>query len=193
MNKIILNSYVDIMRLRNVERSLMTYRNDTLDVKKRAKKEGDDEALAQCAHDLERIASDLVHVHGRLTEAERQYEAESQQMALLRTLMYCAATVADNMAFNLICWLKEKSTDDDGEVAFAQRIRQNCRALGEINAEFGEMGGSTNNSFNICEDILVEEMTKFCEDLYNEMAQQEVTDDKEELRNRLSEKFKVKR
>ena len=192
MNKILLKSYIDVVRLKNVERSLMMHHNTTLDLKRSAKRNGDADGLARYTHELQRTTEDMAHIKRRIADAEETFDADSQQLALLRTLMYCAATVADNMAFNLVCWMKKYAADADGEARFAGRIRENCRALGEINREFGEMGSRANENFNICEDVLVEEVTRFCEALYKEMAGQEVTDDKEVLRKRLSEKFKVK-
>ena len=77
-------------------------------------------------------------------------------------------------AFDLKCYLEQHSADDGGELHFINQLNQCSEVLMKMPIEFGEYGGSDNESYNACEEIISKEVDRGVRAAFDEMLQREL-------------------
>ena len=160
MNKIYSKESNEAMRLRNVLRYLNEHRNDLVGKHKAAKKAKDKDEQARLLAEKHKVESDIADLMLRLSWATKIADKVAIEMSILRTKMYVMSYCLQGAAFDLRSYLDAHAADDGGELEFIAQIKSCCDVLMTMPIEFGEYGGADNESFNVCEEIISQEVDR---------------------------------
>ena len=174
MNKITSNEYAEAMRLRNVYNYQQQMRNDLITVHRVAKKAKDKDEQARLVAEREKLDRDILLIIDRMREADAKAQKTAIEMAVLRTKMYVLSYCLQGAAFDLKCYLEAHSADDGGEMDFIKELTKCSEVLMKMPIEFGEYGGSDNESYNACEEIISKEVDRGVRAAFDEMMQKEI-------------------
>lgn len=180
MNKIRLKEWEIVSTLRNVKAALIRMRNNVLDGLKRAKKEKDEASKAMYTKQLSKCDSDLMQLGERITKAEQDYEVISLECAIKRTKIYVLAYSLQGAVFELKEFLKKHAVRDGGEIDLIDEMQRCCNILMKMPTEFGHYS-KDNESYNICEEIISEQVDRGVRAAFDEMLSQEL--------NKLKQKY----
>lgn len=174
MNKIYSKERNEEMRLRNVLKYLQDRRNELVGQHKQAKKDKNKEEQARLLVEKHKVEKDIVELMQRVNQANDTAYKVAIEMAMLRTKMYVLSYCLQGAAFDLKCYLEAHSADDGGEMDFINQLNQCSEVLMKMPVEFGEYGGSDNESYNACEEIISKEVDRGVRAAFEEMLQREL-------------------
>ena len=174
MNKIYSKERNEEMRLRNVLKYLQDRRNELVGQHKHAKKDKNKEEQARLLAEKHRVEKDIVELMQRVNQANDTAYKVAIEMAMLRTKMYVLSYCLQGAAFDLKCYLEQHSADDGGEMDFINQLNQCSEVLMKMPVEFGEYGGSDNESYNACEEIISKEVDRGVRAAFDEMLHREL-------------------
>lgn len=175
MNKICSKERNEEMRLRNVLKYLQDRRNELVGQHKQAKKDKDKEEQARLLAEKHKVEKDIVELMQRVNQANDTAYKVAIEMAMLRTKMYVLSYCLQGAAFDLKCYLEAHSADDGGEMDFINQLNQCSEVLMKMPVEFGEYGGSDNESYNACEEIISKEVDRGVRAAFDEMLKRELS------------------
>ena len=174
MNKIYSKERNEEMRLRNVLKYLQDRRNELIGQHKQAKKDKNKEEQARLLAEKHKVEKDIVELMQRVNQANDTAYKVAIEMAVLRTKMYVLSYCLQGAAFDLKCYLEAHSADDGGEMDFINDLTKCSEVLMKMPVEFGEYGGSDNESYNACEEIISKEVDRGVRAAFEEMLQREL-------------------
>ena len=174
MNKIYSKERNEEMRLRNVLKYLQDRRNELIGQHKQAKKDKNKEEQARLLAEKHKVEKDIVELMQRVNQANDTAYKVAIEMAVLRTKMYVLSYCLQGAAFDLKCYLEAHSADDGGEMHFISQLNQCSEGLMKMPVEFGEYGGSDNESYNVCEEIISKEVDRGVRAAFDEMLKREL-------------------
>ena len=174
MNKIYSKERNEEMRLRNVLKYLQDRRNELIGQHKQAKKDKNKEEQARLLAEKHKVEKDIVELMQRVSQANDTAYKVAIEMAVLRTKMYVLSYCLQGAAFDLKCYLEAHSADDGGEMHFINQLNQCSEVLMKMPVEFGEYGGSDNESYNVCEEIISKEVDRGVRAAFDEMLKREL-------------------
>ena len=175
MNKIYSKERNEEMRLRNVLKYLQDRRNELIGQHKQAKKDKNKEEQARLLAEKHKVEKDIVELMQRVNQANDTAYKVAIAMAVLRTKMYVLSYCLQGAAFDLKCYLEAHSADDGGEMDFINDLTKCSEVLMKMPVEFGEYGGSDNESYNACEEIISKEVDRGVRAAFEEMLQRELS------------------
>lgn len=175
MNKIYSKERNEEMRLRNVLKYLQDRRNELIGQHKQAKKDKNKDEQARLLAEKHKVEADIADISNRANEANKVAYKVAIEMAMLRTKMYVLSYCLQGAAFDLKCYLEQHSADDGGEMDFIQELTNCSEVLMKMPVEFGEYGGSDNESYNACEEIISKEVDRGVRAAFDEMLQRELS------------------
>lgn len=175
MNKIYSKERNEEMRLRNVLKYLQDHINELIGQHKQAKKDKNKEEQARLLAEKHKVEKDIVELMQRVNQANDTAYKVAIEMAVLRTKMYVLSYCLHGAAFDLKCYLEAHSADDGGELHFINQLNQCSEVLMKMPVEFGEYGGSDNESYNVCEEIISKEVDRGVRAAFDEMLQRELS------------------
>ena len=175
MNKIYSKERNEEMRLRNVLKYLQDRRNELIGQHKQAKKDKNKEEQARLLAEKHKVEKDIVELMQRVNQANDTAYKVAIAMAVLRTKMYVLSYCLQGAAFDLKCYLEAHSADDGGEMDFINDLTKCSEVLMKMPVEFGEYGGSDNESYNVCEEIISKEVDRGVRAAFEEMLQRELS------------------
>lgn len=174
MNKIYSKERNEEMRLRNVLKYLQDRRNELIGQHKQAKKDKNKEEQARLLAEKHKVEADIADISNRANEANKVAYKVAIEMAVLRTKMYVLSYCLQGAAFDLKCYLEAHSADDGGEMDFINDLTKCSEVLMKMPVEFGEYGGSDNESYNVCEEIISKEVDRGVRAAFDEMLKREL-------------------
>ena len=160
------------MRLRNVLRYLNEHRNDLVGKHKAAKKAKDKDEQARLLVEKHKVEADIADLMKRVADANEIAHKVAMEMSILRTKMYVMSYCLQGAAFELRSYLDAHAADDGGELHFIEQIKGCCDVLMKMPIEFGEYGGADNESFNVCEEIISQEVDRGVRAAFDAMINQ---------------------
>ena len=175
MNKIYSKERNEEMRLRNVLKYLQDRRNELIGLHKQAKKDKNKEEQARLLAEKHKVEADIADISNRANEANKVAYKVAIEMAMLRTKMYVLSYCLQGAAFDLKCYLEAHAADDGGEMDFISELTKCSEVLMKMPVEFGEYGGSDNESYNACEEIISKEVDRGVRAAFEEMLQRELS------------------
>ena len=162
----------EAMRLRNVLRYLNEHRNDLVGKHKAAKKAKDKDEQARLLVEKHKVEADIADLMKRVADANEIAHKVAMEMSILRTKMYVMSYCLQGAAFELRSYLDAHAADDGGELHFIEQIKGCCDVLMKMPIEFGEYGGADNESFNVCEEIISQEVDRGVRAAFDAMINQ---------------------
>lgn len=166
----------EAMRLRNVLKYLREHRNDLVGKHKLAKKNKDKNEQARLLNEKHKVEADIADLMKRVADATKIADKVAMEMSILRTKMYVMSYCLQGAAFELRSYLDAHAAHDGGELEFIEQIKGCCDVLMKMPLEFGEYGGKDNESFNICEEIISQEVDRGVRAAFDAMLNQEIDD-----------------
>lgn len=172
MNKITSKEFAEEMRLRNVLKYLQDRRNELIGQHKQAKKNKDKDEQARLLAEKHKVEADIADLMKRVADATKIADKVAMEMSILRTKMYVMSYCLQGAAFDLRSYLDAHAADDGGELEFIEQIKSCCDVLMKMPLEFGEYGGKDNESFNVCEEIISQEVDRGVRAAFDAMINQ---------------------
>lgn len=174
MNKIKSKEFAEAMRLHNVHNYQQKLRNDIITAHRIAKKEKNREEQARLLAERDKLDKDILELTARIREAEGKARAIAIEMAVKRTKIYVLSYCLQGAVFELNEYLKQHAQDDGGELEFIKQLKDCSDLLMTMPLEFGEYGGADNESFNVCEEIISQEVDRGVRAAFDAMLNQEI-------------------
>ena len=170
MRKIVTKKYEAYQRMRNVERYNAQMINDLVERERKLRKTGYKDEAAEMKRRIEKERRNFAELQQRTEATYNEAYKEAFEIAAVRCLVYVMAYITQGYAFSLKCLLNERCADDAGEVEYAKRVSESCKALFEMAEEFGVIGGRDNESFNNIEEMVTERADPFVRELMDEIT-----------------------
>lgn len=170
MRKIVTKKYEAYQRMRNVERYNAQMINDLVERERNLRKTGYKDEANEAKNEIKRRNKELHELRQRIEQAYQEAYDEAFDVAAIRCLVYVMAYITYGYAFSLKCLLNERCADDAGEVEYAKRVSESCKALFEMAEEFGVIGGRDNESFNAIEECVSERAEPYVRQIMGEIT-----------------------
>ena len=181
MYKIKLKQWVECQRLQNVMTTIREWRNKAIDNRREAKKNKDKVLVESIASEIAKYDKDLLDLSARLQKATQEEERVAMECAILRTKVYVISYSLQGAVFDLKSFLQTNATEDGGELQFIQKLKECSDLLMKMPMEFGTYG-KDNDAYNVCEEILSDEIDRGVRAFFDEM----LTQSKEKLQSKYS-------
>ena len=170
MRKIVTKKYEAYQRMRNVERYNAQMINDLVERERKLRKTGYKDEAAEMKRRIEKERRNFAELQQRTEATYNEAYKEAFEIAAVRCLVYVMAYITYGYAFSLKCLLNERCADDAGEVEYAKRVSDSCKALFEMAEEFGVIGGRDNESFNAIEECVSERAEPYVRQIMGEIT-----------------------
>ena len=170
MRKIVTKKYERYRLLKNVESSQTAHVNELIDREHNLRKCGYKDEANEAKNEIKRRNKELHELRQRIEQAYQEAYDEAFDVAAIRCLVYVMAYITYGYAFSLKCLLNERCADDAGEVEYAKRVSDSCKALFEMAEEFGVIGGRDNESFNAIEECVSERAEPYVRQIMGEIT-----------------------